>query len=442
MNSNRSTLLLALLLLLTSVATVQLVAQSDEQPHKQSTHYVIKALSTLGGTIGVGEAINNKGWITGAANLPGDTTQHATPWRRSVIADLGTLGGPSSRVVGGVKNTSGEVAGGSETAIPDPLGETFCSTFVAGFSGQSLICLGFMWRNGVMTPLPTLGGNNSFAFGGVNNRGQIAGFAENAVQDPVCTPPEILDFEAVIWGPKEGEIQELLPLVGDSVGIATEVNNHGQAVGATALCSAFVTGIVHAVLWQNGAAIDLGNFGSQIGNWAYAINDRGQVVGAGGVTGGNTWHAFLWQDGARTDLGLLPGDFMSQANGMNNKGQVVGTSCNDTSFDVCHGFLWQDGVMTNLDTLIQPNSSLSTYIANDINDRGEIAGAAIDLNTGASPGFLMIPCDQQHADVEDCKDQADTRQDQIGGTHEPTKIILPERTHEQLRRRAGFVPTS
>jgi len=309
---------------------------------------LIKALSTLGGTGGVGEAINNKTWITGAANLPGDTTQHATLWRRGVITDLGTLGGPSSRVVGGVKNTRGEVAGGSETSISDPLGEMFCTTFVANFSGQSLICLGFVWRNDVMTPLPTLGGNNSFAFGGVNNRGQIAGFAENAVQDPACTPPEVLDFEAVIWGPKEGEIQELPPLAGDSVGIATEVNNHGQAVGATALCSAFVTGIVHAVLWRNGAAIDLGDLGSQIGNWAYAINDRGQVVGAGGVTGGNTWHAFLWQDGEMTDLGVLPGDFMSQANGMNNKGQVVGTSCNDVSFDICHGFLWQDGAMTDL----------------------------------------------------------------------------------------------
>jgi len=434
--------LIVSLILLAGLFGVQLVAQSDEQPHKQPIHYVIKALSTLGGTVGVGEAINNKGWITGAANLPGDTTQHAALWRRGVITDLGTLGGPSSRVVGGVKNTRGEVAGGSETSIPDPLGETFCSTFVAAFSGQPLICLPFVWRSGVMSPLPTLGGNNGFAFGGVNNRGQIAGFAENAVQDPACTPPEVLDFEPVIWGPREGEIQALPPPAGDTVGIATEVNNHGQAVGATALCSAFVTGIVHAVLWQNGAVIDLGDLGSQKGNWAYAINDRGQVVGAGGVTGGNTWHAFLWQDGAMSDLGVLPGDFMSQANGMNNKGQVVGTSCNDVSFDLCHGFLWQDGVMTDLDTLIQPNSSLSTYIANDINDRGEIAGAAIDLNTGASPGFVMIPCDEQHADVEDCKDPVEKTPDQLSGTKERRKVILPGSIRRQLRRRAGFVPTS
>jgi len=430
------------LMLLAGLFRIQLVAQSEKQPRKQSTRYVIKALSTLGGTIGVGEAINNKGWITGAANLLGDTTQHATLWRSGVITDLGTLGGPSSRVVGGVKNTRGEVAGGSETSNADPLGETVCSTFVAGFSGQPLICLGFVWRKGVMTALPTLGGNNGFAFGGVNNRGQIVGFAENGTQDPACPSPQVLDFEAVIWGPAEGQIQELPPLSGDTVGIAAEMNDRGQAVGVTGLCSALATAVAHAVLWQKGSAIDLGNLGSQLFNWAYTINERGEVAGAAGVTGDSTWHAFLWQEGMMSDLGVLPGDVMSQANGMNNKGQVVGTSCNDVSFDICRGFLWQDGVMTDLNALIQPNSSLSTFIANDINDRGEIAGAAIDLNTGASPGFVMIPCDEQHADVENCKDQADGIPDQISGTTERPKVILPESVREQLQRRAGFGPTS
>jgi hypothetical protein len=44
----------------------------------------------------------------------------------------------------------------SETATPDPLKEDFC-----GF-GTHLTCLGAVW-NGVMTPLPTLGGNNAMA---------------------------------------------------------------------------------------------------------------------------------------------------------------------------------------------------------------------------------------------------------------------------------------
>lgn len=276
-----------------------------------------------------------------------------------------------------------------------------------------------------MTALPTLGGNNSFAFGGVNNRGQIVGFAENSTQDPACPSPQVLDFEAVIWGPGEGQIQELPPFSGDTVGIAAEMNDHGQTVGTTGLCSALATAMAHAVLWQNDSAIDLGNLGSDFFNWAYTINERGQVAGAAGVTGDATWHAFFWQDGLMSDLGVLPGDVMSQANGMNNKGQVVGTSCNDVAFDICHAFIWQDGAMTDLNDLIPPNSSLQLVIANDINDRGEIAGYAYAPSTGDGPGFLAIPCDAQHVEFEGCAGQADSTSaaiEQSSGVHKAPSI--------------------
>ena len=390
----------------------QLVAQDRSGANGKQTHYIVKALSTLGGTQGVGEAINERGWVSGAANLKGDATdatQHAALWRDLRITDLGTLGGPSSRVVGGVKNNHGLVAGGSETADPDPLGETVCTTFVAGFSGQPLICLGFIWQDGVMTALPTLGGNNGFALGGVNNRGQIAGFAENSTQDPDCAAnpqvPQVLDFEAVIWGPRTGQIQELPPYAGDTVGIAQEINDHGQAVGATGLCSVFSTQITRAVLWQDGSAIDLGNLGSQLFNYAITINERGQVAGAAGVTGDATWHAFFWDKGVMSDLGVLAGDMMSQSNGMNNKGQVVGTSCVDVQFTNCHAFIWQNGVMTDLNDLIPPNSlrGIHLAIANDINDRGEIVGATFMNNGADGPGFVLFPCDEMHQDLEGCE---------------------------------------
>lgn len=405
MRSEKVKCTFGLTLFVVLVAT-QVVAQDRSGANRKQTHYVVKALSTLGGTQSVGEAITERGWISGAANLNGDSTQHGALWRDLRITDLGTLGGPSSRVVGGVKNEHGLVAGGSETASPDPLGEAVCSNFVAGFSGQPLICLGFVWQDGVMTALPTLGGNNGFAFGGVNNRGQIAGFAENSTQDADCppsqVPPQVLDFEAVVWGPRSGQIRELPPYAGDTVGIATEINDHGQAVGVTGLCSALSTQITHAVLWQDGSAIDLGNLGSRLFNWAYTINERGQVAGAAGVTGDATWHAFFWENGVMRDLGVLPGDLMSQSNGMNNKGQVVGTSCVDKFFDNCRAFIWQGGVMTDLNDLIPRNSSLQLVIANDINDRGEIAGYAIDLATGAGPGFVAFPCDEMHQDLEGC----------------------------------------
>ena len=38
-------------------------------------------------------------------------------------------------------------------------------------------CLPFVWRTGVMTPLPLLGGDNGAGYS-INNRGQIVGAAE------------------------------------------------------------------------------------------------------------------------------------------------------------------------------------------------------------------------------------------------------------------------
>ena len=137
-------------------------------------------------------------------------------------------------------------------------------------------------------------------------------------------------------------------------------------------------------------------------NFAQAINDRGQVVGYSGVPGDVAFHAFFWQNGVMTDLGTLAGDFMSTANGINNRGQVVGTSCADIFFDNCRAFLYQGGVMTDLNAIISPGSSLSLQIANDVNDRGEIAGYAYDPGTGEGPGFLAIPCDENHPNIEGC----------------------------------------
>jgi uncharacterized membrane protein len=102
-------------------------------------------------------------------------------WRNGVMTDLGTLGGPNS-FAAWRPGERGAVGGSTETSTPDPNGEDFC------FFGTNLICLPFVWRNGVITPLPTLGGNNGNG-NGMNSRGQVAGVAENTTPDPTCLPP-------------------------------------------------------------------------------------------------------------------------------------------------------------------------------------------------------------------------------------------------------------
>jgi probable HAF family extracellular repeat protein len=362
----------------------------------QGGEYRVANLPSLGGTISRGNSINNRGWVAGYSNLAGDQSRHAVLWLDESIFDLGTLGGPNSSVAWPVKNNRGLLVGISQTSTPDPLGERWsCSAFFPAATATGYTCLGFVWEKGVMRALPTLGGNNGFA-AAANNRGQIAGWAENTVQDPTCVPPQVLQFRAVLWGPKHDQIQELPPLPGDTSSAATAINNRGQVVGISGTCDQAVGRhtAAHAVLWEKGTVTDIGNLGGTTWNTPVAINQKGDVVGFASLPGSDPdnplLHAFLWtrRHGIQ-DLGTLPGDVSSQANGINDRGQVVGVSCDATGN--CRAFLWEDGVMKDLNTLVAPGYPAILTTAQDINDRGEITGRAFDPLTGERPAFLATP---------------------------------------------------
>jgi probable HAF family extracellular repeat protein len=347
--------------------------------------YRLVDLGTLGGNFSAARGINNRGWVSGASYLPGNKVFHATLWRAGLKTDLGTLGGPSSYVNGPVKNDRGEIAGVSEIAQSDPYSENFCS-----FGGSNL-CLGFRWRNGAMTKLPTLGGNNGQAEG-VNNGGQVVGWAETSTQDSTCYPPQLFDYYGVIWQPN-GKTLTLPPYAGDTVSFATAINNNGLAVGASGSCGPlnYQPIAAHALLWQGGSTIDLGNLGGTDNNVPFAINNRGQVAGYANLSGDTTSHAFLWKNGVMSDLGTLSGDVFSQAQGMNDKGQVVGVSCGTDNN--CRAFLWQNGSMTDLNLLVPPHSRLYLTRGEDINDSGQIAADGVDAK-GHQRAVTLIPAEE------------------------------------------------
>jgi probable HAF family extracellular repeat protein len=358
---------------------------------EQPAIYHVRNLGSLGGTTSAGNSINDRGWISGASNLSGDQTTHATLWMGEATIDLGTLGGPNSAVLWPVKNETGMIVGVAETGEIDPLGEAWsCSFFFPSATGHT--CLGFVWQNGEMRPLATLGGNNGFATG-ANNQGQVVGWAENTVHDPTCNPPQVLQFRAVQWDTRNDDMRELPPLPGDTVSAATAINDRGQVVGISGICDNAVGrfSAAHAVLWDDGFAVDLGDLGGEAWNTPMAINGRGDVVGFANVSGGGGFnaHAFLWTEAdGMQDLGTLPGDAISQALGINGLGQVVGLSCGGSG---CSAFLWARGVMTDLNALVEPGSAGHIVFANDINDAREITGQAIDPDTGDAVAIVAAP---------------------------------------------------
>ncbi len=380
-------------------ALAQAPAQTQAKPKAQ---YHVSNLDSLGGTSSGGNSINDLSWVAGYSRLPDNQSRHATLWRNgSTAEDLSTLGGPNSSVTWNVKNTEGIIVGISQTATPEPLGEWWSSfAFYGGPNNIGFINLGFVWENGAMRGLPTfVGGNNGFATG-ANNLGQVVGWAENDVHDPTCCCHQVLQFRPAVWelGPPD-QIHDLPLIPGDTSGAATAINDNGQIVGISGICDQAVGRHTakHAVLWENGGVIDLGNLGAQWWNTPTAINQRGDVVGFAGdlaFVEGDIVHAFMWtrEDGIRHLKPLprrSPKHVDSEAYGINEARQVVGISC-DADFVDCRAVVWNQGnTPTDLNEL-KGGFSARLESAKDINDNGEITGRAIDAN-GVRTAYLAVP---------------------------------------------------
>lgn len=377
--------------------TAGAAAAQPSQHYNGPTRYHVTVLSSLGGNNSRGNSVNDLGLVAGYSKVAGNAVRHASLWAYGHQWDLGSLAGPTgnSSVPWPVKNTVGLISGISETGTTNPLGETWSCGFFFGTSGN--VCLGFVWQWGTMRALdPLPGGYNSFATG-TNDWGETVGWAENGVHDATCSSDsdQVLQFRPVVWEPYGGLIRELPLIAGDTSGAATAINDRGQVVGISGICDIAVgrRTAAHAVLWDGGRAIDLGNLGTELWNTPMSINAQGDVVGFAGTDpndlDGNTTHAFLKpRHGAIRDLGTLNGDISSTASAINRWGRVVGYSNDEAGH--FRAFVWQNGTMTDLNTLATDFAG-TLVLATDINDLGQITGRGTDPDTGAIVAFLATP---------------------------------------------------
>jgi probable HAF family extracellular repeat protein len=343
----------------------------------------------------------------------------AVLWKGGKIVNLGTLGGNQSGA--GAVNNEGDVAGAALNLTPDPFPARFpyANYFYFGNGTESHAVL---WRGGTMHDLGTLGGPDSAAFL-INQQGQVAGTSDvDSIINPVTGGPTVHPF---LW--QHGKMIDLVAdapegMFGGSFGIAAWLNDKGQVLGTMNLTGDTTW---HSFLWDDGMVKDLGSLGG-INTTAQWLTNTGHVSGKSDVTAictacapGNQkqlHHPFLWKDGSMIDLGLINGDTAGTAYSVNAKDQVVGTTvpCAQVNFDdscdgpVYHSFLWENGAIVDLQTLVLPGSDVSVsscagceIAAYNINDRGEIAGQGV-LSNGDSRVILLIPCDENHPDVEGC----------------------------------------
>ena len=289
-------------------------------------------------------------------------------------------------------NESAQAVGGAQTT--DANSEDFCGFNSYGFPPSSTTCLPFLWHYGVMQALPTLGGPNGYA-NMINDRGDIAGVAETPIQDAGCS---VHRFQPVVW--KNGEPHVLT--TPDLYGVAAYINERGQVVGASGSCAPFNANTllylneVRAMFWEaNGQPHELPNLGGGggiAGNHACNVNNLGEAVGHSELTNNTAFHATLWPKVNKViDLGTLDGDYGSLALGINDSGIVVGASL-DAAFNP-RAVVWQHNILTDMNTLVADNSGLYLFLAESINNRGEIVGLGA-TNAGEVHGFQAIPIDK------------------------------------------------
>ncbi len=354
----------------------------------------LQDLGTLpGGTSSCSQWVNDRGLIVGASTngqidpLLGVPEIHAALWKGESVFDLGTLGGNES--VAYSLNKHAGIVGGALNTISDPYTSSFFNFFI---SGATQVHAFLAKQDGIMHDLGTLGtGTDSMAFY-VNNEGQVAGqsFTDTAVNASTGLPT----MHPFLW--ENGKMKDLGTIGGTLVQQIAGLNAKGQVPGAMNVAG---DNSYHPFLWDGQSLVDLGTFGGNYGV-AFGMNDAGEVVGWAGIPGDQIPHAFLWRDGLLTDLNFLEGDDKSLAEVVNASGQIVGWSA--YSQGNTHVFLWENnGPMVNLQNLVISGPNLTLTPDLFINDRGEITSNALTPD-GNNHAVVLIPCDENHLGIEGC----------------------------------------
>ena len=374
----------------TALAWATFAGGFDAAERREASAYDVRPLANLAGLSSRGNGIAESGHVTGFSNLPAGRGRRAVVWVNGRFIQVDPIGGTNSSFAWSGNSNSSLAVGITQTATLQTRTDGWSCRAFFPVDAAKYVCVGFVWEGGRMIPLPTLGGENSFAASS-NNQRQVVGWAETAVADSTCINPDDRGFLAVRWDLSRNEAVPLLPYREDTASAATAISDRGHVVGISGDCDQSVgrRSARHAVMWHNGAVIDLGDVGNDTWNTPTAITRDGDIVvgfanSPGASADAPSFRAWLWtkrNDIACSrlpgtnicDLGTLDPGGTSEAWGVNEHGQVVGTACSPAGS--CRAFLWQGGTMKDLDLLkgVYPHRLLN---AMDINNRGQITGRA------------------------------------------------------------------
>jgi uncharacterized membrane protein len=209
----------------------------------------------------------------------------------------------------------------------------------------------YRWKDGQLEPLPELSGFQSEAFG-VNDAGEVAGRSTTDTADESLTPVELRGATPpVYFGPTGPQLITLIH--SDFDGWAYALNNRRQVVGRG--FAFHILGFL-PFLWEDGVYQDLPEPPEMptLGE-ALAINEAGQIVGfvVPFADPSAPPQAIFWEGATSARLLSGPAGSSSTAYGINATGFTVGSLTLDaaTEQSVTYPVGWQtalDGTATAL----------------------------------------------------------------------------------------------
>jgi probable HAF family extracellular repeat protein len=163
-------------------------------------------------------------------------------------------------------------------------------------------------------------------------------------------------------------VPQVLPTLGGPNTLAFAINNRGQVVGTSTITDASGQSIgQHAFVWEQGNMRQLATFPNSHISVANGLNDSGTIVGTALPTGVPDPIPVIWTRNSIAKLPLLAGTTGGDATAINNRGQIVGVVGNT------HCVLWKDARSQPIEL---PGLGGAQCTPHAINDQGLIVGEA------------------------------------------------------------------